>query len=245
MTIYPAVDLKGGRVVRLQQGRADAETVYNNDAAAPANAFAAAGAQWVHVVDLDGAFSGDQGNRAAVEAIVASGLKVELGGGIRSLDTIRFWLDAGVKRLVIGTKAVTDPDFLDRCIDTFGSGPLAVGIDARDGMVAIRGWVETVDVTATDFARHVVNKGIRNIIFTDISRDGMLDGPNMEALESMLTAVPQAAVIASGGVSSADDIRKLKHAALRIANLEGVITGKALYDGRLKLSEALAIAAEG
>jgi phosphoribosylformimino-5-aminoimidazole carboxamide ribotide isomerase len=245
MTIYPAVDLKGGRVVRLQQGRADAETVYNNDAAAPANAFAAAGAQWVHVVDLDGAFSGDQGNRAAVEAIVASGLKVELGGGIRSLDTIRFWLDAGVKRLVIGTKAVTDPDFLDRCIDTFGSGPLAVGIDARDGMVAIRGWVETVDLAATDFARHVVNKGIRNIIFTDISRDGMLDGPNMEALESMLTAVPQAAVIASGGVSSADDIRKLKHAALRIANLEGVITGKALYDGRLKLSEALAIAAEG
>lgn len=235
MIVYPAIDLKGGRVVRLLQGRADAETVYENDPAVPARAFKAAGAHWVHVVDLDGAFTGEQSNRAAVEAILAEGLRVELGGGLRTHEAIAFWLELGVERLVIGTRAATEPDFLRECLERFPAESIAVGIDARDGKVAVKGWVETLDLDAMDFAREVEEIGIRMVIYTDISRDGMLSGPNFAAQEALLSEL-SIEVIASGGVSSADDIERFREMAVAHRNLNGVITGKALYDGRLELS---------
>lgn len=234
MTVYPAIDLKGGRVVRLLQGRAEAETIYENDPAVPARAFKGAGAQWVHVVDLDGAFTGEQSNRAAVEAILAEGLRVELGGGLRTHEAIRYWLDLGVERLVIGTRAATEPDFLRECLERFPAESIAVGIDARDGKVAVKGWVETLDLDAMDFAREVEEIGIRMVIYTDISRDGMLSGPNFAAQEALLREL-SIEVIASGGVSSAADIERFREMALEHRNLNGVITGKALYDGRLEL----------
>ena len=240
MILYPAVDLKGGRVVRLEQGRADAETVYAEDASVPASAFKAAGAEWVHVVDLDGAFTGRQANTSAVEAILKTGLKVQLGGGIRSIDTIRRWLNMGVERVVIGTKAVTDPNFLNRCLQEFRSERIAVGIDARNGKVAVKGWIEDVDLDAVEFARSVQDIGVGTIIYTDISRDGMMIGPNFEAQEEMLRQL-DIHVIASGGVSSIADIRTFVEMARSYGNLDGVITGKAVYDGQLDVNEALAL----
>lgn len=240
MILYPAVDLKGGRVVRLQQGRADAETVYAADAAVPAGGFKDAGAEWVHVVDLDGAFTGKQANAAAVEAILGTGLKVELGGGIRSVDTIRHWINLGVQRVVIGTKAVTDPNFLKECLQAFKAEQIAVGIDARNGKVAVKGWIEEVDLDALDFACSVQEIGVGTIIYTDISRDGMMAGPNFQAQEEMLKCL-RIDVIASGGVSSIEDIRAFARMARRCPNLNGVITGKAVYDGQLDVREALAI----
>ena len=238
MIFYPAIDLKGGRVVRLEQGRADAETVYAEDAAEPANKFKAAGAEWVHVVDLDGAFTGKQANGAAVEAIIASGLKVELGGGIRSIEIIKHWLDLGVARVVIGTKAVTDPNFLHECLHHFSTDNLAVGIDAKDGKVAVRGWIDQVDLSALEFARSVQDIGIHTIIYTDISRDGMMTGPNYEAQIEMLNNL-EIDVVASGGVASLEDISKLKEIRAEHPNLNGVISGKAIYDGELDVSEAI------
>jgi phosphoribosylformimino-5-aminoimidazole carboxamide ribotide isomerase len=238
MILYPAIDLKGGRVVRLSQGRADAETVYADDAGAPARQFVEAGAEWVHVVDLDGAFSGEQANGAAVETILQSGLKVELGGGIRSLEVVRRWLELGVQRVVIGTKAVTDPNFLHDCLHTFPPEAIAVGIDALGGKVAVKGWLEKVDLSALEFARSVQEIGVHTIIYTDISRDGMLTGPNFEAQVEMLAQL-DIDVIASGGVASIDDVRRFREIAAAHANLNGVITGKAIYDGTLDLAEAL------
>jgi phosphoribosylformimino-5-aminoimidazole carboxamide ribotide isomerase len=234
MIVYPAIDLKGGRVVRLLQGRADAETVYETDPVVPARQFRAAGADWVHVVDLDGAFTGQQSNREAVEAILGQGLRVELGGGIRGHDAIDFWLGLGVERVVIGTRAATEPDFLRECLERFPSETIAVGIDARDGKVAVKGWVETLDLDAMDFAREVEEIGIRTVIYTDISRDGMLGGPNFAAQETMLREL-SIDVIASGGVSCRADVERFRAMALAHDNLNGVITGKALYDGRLAL----------
>jgi phosphoribosylformimino-5-aminoimidazole carboxamide ribotide isomerase len=238
MNFYPAIDLKGGRVVRLEQGKADAETVYAEDAAIPANQFKEAGAEWVHVVDLDGAFTGEQANGAAVEAIIASGLKVELGGGVRSLDVIKHWLDLGVERVIIGTKAVTDPNFLNECLQHFDPDNLAVGIDAKDGKVAVKGWIESVDMSALEFARSVQEIGIHTIIYTDISRDGMMTGPNLEAQSEMLDHL-DIDVIASGGVSSMEDLVQLKEIKTRHQNLNGVISGKAIYDGELDVAEAI------
>lgn len=232
MIVYPAIDLKGGRVVRLLQGRADAETVYENDPVVPARTFRNAGAKWVHVVDLDGAFTGEATNRAAVEAILGEGLQVELGGGIRSHEAIAFWLGLGVERVVIGTRAATEPDFLRECLQQFPAASIAVGIDARDGKVAVKGWVQTLDLDAMDFAREVEEIGIRMVIYTDISRDGMLSGPNFAAQEALLREL-SIDIIASGGVSSAADIERFREMALSHRNLNGVITGKALYDGRL------------
>jgi phosphoribosylformimino-5-aminoimidazole carboxamide ribotide isomerase len=243
MILYPAIDLKGGRVVRLQQGRADAETVYADDAAKPAAEFKAAGAEWVHVVDLDGAFTGKQENAEAVERILESGLKVELGGGIRSLEVIKRWLNLGVQRVVIGTKAVTDPNFLHECLHNFPGESIAVGIDAKDGKVAVKGWIEKVDLLAIEFAYTVQETGIHTIIYTDISRDGMMTGPNFEAQIEMLQEL-EIDVIASGGVSRIEDIAKFKEIAAKYANLNGVITGKALYDGNLNLEEAIRISGE-
>jgi phosphoribosylformimino-5-aminoimidazole carboxamide ribotide isomerase len=243
MILYPAIDLKGGRVVRLSQGRADAETVYATDPSAPARDFIAAGAEWVHVVDLDGAFTGEQANAAAVEAVLASGLKVELGGGIRSLEVVRRWLKLGVQRVVIGTKAVTDPNFLHECLNTFSPEAIAVGIDAIGGKVAVKGWLEKVDLTAVEFAWSVQEIGVHTIIYTDISRDGMLSGPNFEAQVEMLTEL-ELEVIASGGVASIEDIRRFREIEADHPNLVGVITGKAIYDGTLDLAEALRVTRE-
>jgi phosphoribosylformimino-5-aminoimidazole carboxamide ribotide isomerase len=243
MILYPAIDLKGGRVVRLTQGRADAETVYSPDPSRPAGDFVKAGAEWVHVVDLDGAFTGKQENASAVEAILESGLKVELGGGIRSLDVIRLWLGLGVERVVIGTKAVTDPNFLHECLTQFPPESIAVGIDAANGKVAVKGWIETVDLSAVEFALSVQEIGVHTIIYTDISRDGMMTGPNFEAQAEMLEAV-EINVIASGGVACIEDIQRFAEMAVRFPNLNGVITGKAIYDGNLSLPQAVQLCAE-
>jgi phosphoribosylformimino-5-aminoimidazole carboxamide ribotide isomerase len=243
MILYPAIDLKGGRVVRLEQGRAEAETVYSNDAAVPAAQFKAAGAEWIHVVDLDGAFTGKQENAEAVEAILQSGLKVELGGGIRSLEVIKRWLNLGVQRVIIGTKAVTDPNFLHDCLHNFPAESIAVGIDAKDGKVAVKGWIEKVDLSAIEFGYSVQEIGIHTIIYTDISRDGMMTGPNFEAQIELLKEL-EIEVIASGGVSSIQDIQRFKEIAAQYANLNGVITGKAIYDGHLDLAEAVRISGE-
>ena len=224
--------------MRLEQGRADAETVYEEDASIPANQFKEAGAEWIHVVDLDGAFTGEQANGEAVEAIIKSGLKVELGGGVRSLEVIKHWLDMGVQRVVIGTKAVTDPNFLQECLNQFDPEKIAVGIDAKNGKVAVKGWIESVDLCAVEFAKSVQEIGIHTIIYTDISRDGMMIGPNFEAQMEMLKTL-EIDVIASGGVASLDDIRRFKEIAAEHSNLNGVITGKAVYDGELDVPEAI------
>lgn len=238
MILYPAIDLKGGRVVRLLQGRADAETVYHNDPSIPAEQFKAAGAEWLHVVDLDGAFDGKQANGEAVEKLLAAGMKVELGGGIRSLEVIPHWISLGVQRVVIGTKAVTDPNFLKQCLDRFPPEHIAVGIDAHEGKVAVKGWIEKVELEAVEFAQSVQRIGVQTIIYTDISRDGMLSGPNFEAQEEMLSAL-EIEVIASGGVASLEDIRRFREVKSKYPNLNGVISGKAIYDGTLKIEEAL------
>ncbi len=238
MIFYPAIDLKGGKVVRLEQGRADAETVYHTDAAIPAGQFKAAGAEWIHVVDLDGAFTGKQVNGKAVEAIINSGLNVELGGGIRSLDIVKYWLDMGVKRVVIGTKAVTDANFLHECLSAGSEECIAVGIDAKEGKVAVKGWLESVDLSALEFAQSVEEIGIHTIIYTDISRDGMMTGPNFDEQEQMLSHL-NVDIIASGGVASIEDIRRFKEMAKTYPNLNGVISGKAIYDGELDVAEVI------
>ncbi len=236
--IYPAVDIKNGRVVRLQQGRADQETVYFDDPSVPARQWAKAGATWVHVVDLDGAFTGKPCNWKAVEAISEAGMKVEMGGGMRTVDNVARAFDAGVSRVVVGTKAVYDKSFIEALLLQFGDR-IAVGIDAKGGKVAVRGWVNTVDTTAMDLAKTVARMGVKTIIYTDIARDGMLGGPNYEAQEEMLTAVP-CQIIASGGVGTVEDIVRFKFLAEKHANLDGVIVGKALYDGKVDLAMALA-----
>ncbi|MEX0322064.1 MAG: 1-(5-phosphoribosyl)-5-[(5-phosphoribosylamino)methylideneamino]imidazole-4-carboxamide isomerase [Puniceicoccaceae bacterium] len=240
MILYPAIDLKGGHVVRLEQGKADAETIYASDPSGPAMNYKEAGAEWVHVVDLDGAFTGEQGNAAAVEKIVESGLKVELGGGIRSIEIIKHWLSVGVERVIIGTKAVTDPNFLHECLQHFSPENIAVGIDALDGKVAVKGWIEKVDLTAIEFAYTVQETGINTIIYTDISRDGMMTGPNFDAQKELLEEL-ELDIIASGGVSSIEDIQKLKKLEQIYSNLNGVITGKAIYDGHLDVAEAVKV----
>jgi phosphoribosylformimino-5-aminoimidazole carboxamide ribotide isomerase len=238
MIIYPAIDLKGGRIVRLNQGQADAETVYATDASEPAEKFQNQGAEWIHVVDLDGAFSGEQANQDAVMAILSTGLKVELGGGIRSLEVVEQWLKLGVQRVIIGTKAVTDPNFLQDCLNRFDPESIAVGIDARDNKVAVKGWIETVELDALDFARSLERIGVQTLIYTDISRDGMLSGPNFEAQQALLDTV-DCQVIASGGVSSLKDIQRFLELKKAYPHFNGVITGKALYDGQLDLAQAI------
>lgn len=239
MILYPAIDLRRGRVVRLLQGRADAETVYFENPAEPAAAWKAAGAEWVHVVDLDGAFNGAGENRAAIAEILATGMKMQLGGGMRTREAVAEALSSGVSRVVIGTRAAQEPAFVGELVREFGGERIAVGIDAKDGKVAIKGWVETVPMDAFDLAREAERQGASTIIYTDISRDGMLTGPNFEAQERMLKTVG-INIIASGGVSYPSDIENFRALATRYANLDGVITGKALYEGRLDLPSLLA-----
>lgn len=236
--IFPAIDLKDGKVVRLQQGRADAETVYSDDPAAVAKRWEGEGARYLHVVDLDGAFGGEPGNWDGVRAILKSvQIPIQLGGGLRTREHVEAALNMGVTRVVLGTKACESPEFVEALLEAFGPR-IVVGIDARDGFVAVKGWTERSEWSAVDFAQRIDRLGVHNIIFTDVSTDGMLTGPNYFAISAMCAAV-NCNVIASGGVSSLGDIRRLQRVAVEVPrqNLVGVIIGKALYDGRVQLSQ--------
>ena len=237
MIILPAIDLKDGKCVRLRQGKADDVTVYDEDPGRVAHSFAEAGAEWIHVVDLDGAFSGEPQNWLAVERILHAGVKVQLGGGLRDETTIDRIIAAGVSRVVLGTRASEDEAFVRRAVSVHGQ-KIAVGIDARDGMVAVRGWVEATEQTAVDLAKRVADAGIETIIYTDIATDGMLTGPNIDALKKMLNTVPSS-VIASGGVSNLKDIEELVGLSRTESHLVGAIVGKAIYEGRVDLAEDL------
>jgi phosphoribosylformimino-5-aminoimidazole carboxamide ribotide isomerase len=239
-SLYPAIDLKGGQVVRLKRGEMDQATIYADDPAAQARSFIEAGFSWVHMVDLDGAFAGKPANAAAVRAIIAAvpGARLQLGGGIRSMETAEAWLAAGVSRIILGSAAVKDPDFARAACRAF-PGRVALGIDARDGMVATEGWAETSDVSATDLARRFEDSGAAAVIYTDIARDGMLTGVNVAATAALARAV-RLPVIASGGVAGVEDITALRAEG---AGIEGAILGRALYDGRIEPKVALAAAA--
>ncbi len=239
MIIFPAIDLKAGQVVRLAEGDMGRATVYADDPVAQALAFAAAGSEFLHVVDLDGAFAGRPENAGAVEAIVAAFPgHVQLGGGIRNADTVARWFDLGVSRLVIGTAALKDPDFV-RAMARQWPGGIVVAVDARDGMVATEGWADVSDMPVIDLARRFEDAGVASLLFTDVGRDGLMKGCNIEATVDLARAV-SIPVIASGGVASLADIRVL---ALHAQDgIEGVITGRAIYDGALDLATAIAIA---
>jgi phosphoribosylformimino-5-aminoimidazole carboxamide ribotide isomerase len=236
--LYPAIDLKGGQVVRLRRGEMDQATVYADDPAAQAASFARAGFAWVHVVDLDGAFAGRPANAGAVRAILGAvrGLSVQLGGGIRDMATAEAWLEAGVTRIILGSAAVKDPDFARAACRAFPDH-VALGIDARDGMVATEGWAETSGVTAEELALRYADAGAAAIIYTDIARDGMLTGVNVAATAALARAVA-IPVVASGGVASVDDLIALKAEGV----VAGAILGRALYDGRVDPAEALTLA---
>ncbi len=240
MTIYPAIDIRGGRCVRLAQGRADAETVYFENPAEVAAQFRAAGAAWIHVVDLDGAFTGEPQNLAKVAEIAALGMRVQLGGGMRSRAIVERALAAGVSRVVVGTRAAESAEFVGGLVAEFGE-KIAVGIDAKDGRVAVKGWVDTTGTDALALARRMDTLGVATLIYTDIGTDGMLTGPNFAAQEAMCAAV-RARVIASGGVARREDVARLAELAKRHANLDGVIVGKAIYEKRVELTDLLALA---
>ncbi len=236
--LFPAIDLKGGQCVRLAKGEMDRATVYNDDPAAQARAFADAGFTWLHVVDLDGAFAGESRNGEAVDSIVESisgRMRVQLGGGIRTMDHIEAWMDKGLARVILGTVAVRDPDLVRRAARDHDNR-IAVGIDARNGKVAVEGWAESSDMEAVDLARRFEDAGVAAIIYTDIDRDGVLTGINWEATIALAQAV-SIPVIASGGLASMADIERLTRPDA--ARLEGAISGRALYDGRIDAREAL------
>ena len=239
LIIFPAIDLKGGQVVRLAEGDMARATVYADDPAAQAQAFAEAGAGHLHVVDLDGAFAGDSVNGDAVRAIVAAFPgHVQLGGGIRNRAAIERWFDAGVSRVVIGTAALEDPELVRGAARDFPGG-IVVAVDAKDGMVATRGWADVSSVGVVDLARRFEDAGVAALLFTDVGRDGLLRGVNLEATVDLARAV-RIPVIASGGVKGIADIHML---ALHARDgIEGVICGRALYDGRLDLAAALSVA---
>jgi phosphoribosylformimino-5-aminoimidazole carboxamide ribotide isomerase len=240
LIIFPAIDLKGGQVVRLAEGDMDRATVYGDNPAHQATLFQDAGAQWLHMVDLDGAFAGESVNGEAVAGVLAAFKgKVQLGGGIRTRESIDRWLDLGVERVVIGTAALKNPDLV-RAAAKDHPGRIVVAVDARDGMVATDGWADVSDVSVADLARRFEDAGVASLLFTDVGRDGLLKGCNVEATVALAreVAIP---VIASGGVTDIRDIELLRpHVA---DGIEGVISGRALYDGRLSLAEALQAAA--
>lgn len=237
MILFPAIDLKEGRCVRLKQGDMDQATIFNDDPAAQAATFEAQGFEWLHVVDLDGAFAGKPMNAAAVEAILQRvRFPVQLGGGIRDMKTVEGWLAKGIARVIIGTAAVRDPGFVREAAKAF-PGKVAVGIDARDGFVAVEGWAETSALAADDLGRRFEDAGVAAIVYTDIARDGMLQGINWDGTIALAHAL-SIPVIASGGLASMADIERL--CAPDAAILEGAITGRALYDGRIDPAAALA-----
>jgi phosphoribosylformimino-5-aminoimidazole carboxamide ribotide isomerase len=236
--LFPAIDLKNGQCVRLEQGDMARATVFNLDPAAQARAFAAQGFEYLHVVDLDGAFAGKPMNALAVEATLkAVTMPVQLGGGIRDLKTIEAWLAKGIARVIIGTAAVRDPALVKDAAKTF-PGRVAVGLDARDGKVAVEGWAETSQVTALEIAQRFEDAGVAAIIFTDIARDGLLKGLNLDATIELAESI-SIPVIASGGFASIEDVKALL--APRAKKLAGAIAGRALYDGRLDPAAALAL----
>jgi len=238
MLVIPAIDLKEGKCVRLEQGLMDKDTVFNDNPAAQARAWQDQGAEMLHIVDLDGAFAGQPRNRAAIEAIVkAITIPSQLGGGIRDMATIEAYLSLGLSRVIIGTAAQRNPELVREACAKF-PGQIVVGIDAKNGMVAVQGWAEVTDITAVDLARKFEGLGVSAIIYTDISRDGMLQGPNLEATRALAEAV-SIPIIASGGVSSLKDIRNLM--AIEASGVSGVITGKAVYTGAIRLAEAVAL----
>lgn len=238
MILFPAIDLKEGACVRLQQGDMDRATVFNRDPAAQAQAFARQGFEYLHVVDLDGAFAGKPMNAGAVEQILQSAtIPLQLGGGIRDLATVEAWLQKGITRVIIGTAAVRDPAFVKDAARRWPER-IAVGLDARDGKVAVQGWAETSQLSALEIARRFEDAGVAAIIYTDIARDGLLQGLNLEATIALAEAV-RIPVIASGGLASIDDVRKLLDPRAR--KLAGAIAGRALYDGRLDPAAALAL----
>jgi phosphoribosylformimino-5-aminoimidazole carboxamide ribotide isomerase len=235
MILYPAIDLKDGQAVRLLKGEMEKATVFNDSPAEQARAFEAAGCEWLHLVDLNGAFAGEPVNGAAVEAILAAtSVPAQLGGGIRDMTTIATWIEKGIARVILGTVAVENPDLVREAARVF-PGKIAVGIDAREGRVATKGWAEETDVMVTDLARSFEDAGVAAIIYTDINRDGAMGGPNVEATEALARAV-SIPVIASGGVSSLADLIALRDTGV----IAGAISGRALYDGALDLEEALA-----
>jgi len=235
MILYPAIDLKDGQCVRLYKGEMEQATVFSDSPATQARAFQDAGCDWLHLVDLNGAFAGEPVNGAAVEAILAAtSVPAQLGGGIRDMATIEMWLDKGIRRVILGTVAVENPDLVREAAKAFPD-QVAVGIDARDGRVATKGWAEETDVMVTDLAKSFEDAGVAAIIYTDINRDGAMQGPNIEATAALANAVA-IPVIASGGVSSLDDLIALKNSG---APLNGAISGRALYDGAIDLADAL------
>jgi len=236
MIIYPAVDIKDGKCVRLLQGRFSDVTVYSDNPLDMAKKWEEAGAEYLHVVDLDGARTGKSKNSDIITEIAAAvKMPVQLGGGIRSMETIEDYLSKGIQRVILGTSAVKDPEFVKIALEKYGER-VVIGIDAKDGMVAIEGWEKTSDFTAVDFARKMVELGARTIIYTDIAQDGTLNGPNLKSMKEMIDSV-EAEIIASGGVGSLQDIKNLKE-----INAQGVIVGKALYTGAVDLKEAIKIA---
>ncbi|MCI4665705.1 MAG: 1-(5-phosphoribosyl)-5-[(5-phosphoribosylamino)methylideneamino]imidazole-4-carboxamide isomerase [Neomegalonema sp.] len=238
MILYPAIDLKDGACVRLLRGEMADATVFHKDPAEPARGFIDAGAEWLHIVDLNGAFAGEPVNGGAVEAIlaVAAGKPVQLGGGVRNMSVLENWLERGVARVILGTAAVRDPEFV-RAACRAHPGRVAVGVDARAGRVAIEGWAETTELTAAELAKRFEDAGVAAIIYTDIDRDGAMGGPNIDETAALARAT-DIPVIASGGVSSLDDLRRLRACD---AALNGAISGRALYDGRIDVAAAIAL----
>ena len=238
MILYPAIDLKDGQCVRLLQGDMDEATVFNDSPAEQAREFWDAGCEWLHVVDLDGAFEGQPVNAGAVQAILKAcpNMKIQLGGGIRDLNTIEYWLTTGISRVILGTIAAEKPVIVQVAAEKF-PGKIAVGIDARWGSVATHGWAIDSGINVTNLARKYENSGVAAIIYTDIARDGAMQGPNISTTVALANAV-SIPVIASGGVSSLDDLKELKTCGTQ---LNGVISGRALYDKKIDIKKALAL----
>jgi len=236
MIIYPAVDIREGKCVRLTQGEFNKETVYSDSPVEMALKWEKCGAKYLHVVDLDGARTGESKNIDIISEIAAKvGIPVQLGGGIRTIERIETVLGKGIERVILGTSAVKDPELVKRAVETFGS-KVVIGIDAKDGMVAIEGWEKTSEFRAIDFAKKMEDLGVKTIIYTDISRDGMLSGPNLKAMEEMVKSV-NIDIIASGGVGKIEDIKNLKE-----VGVSGVIVGRALYTGDVDLKQAIEVA---
>ena len=239
MILFPAIDLKDGRCVRLKRGEMGSATIFNDDPAAQARDFADAGFQWLHCVDLDGAFEGHSANTEAVKAIRAAvSLPIQLGGGIRDMKGVEAWLEAGITRVILGTVALTDPDLVKQAARAF-PGRIVVGADAKGGKIATQGWAQTTDLTPAELGERFEDAGVAAILFTDVDRDGLLSGVNVRATAVLARAVT-IPVIASGGVSGMADIEAL--IAAKEPNLTGVVIGRALYDGRIEARAALALA---
>jgi phosphoribosylformimino-5-aminoimidazole carboxamide ribotide isomerase len=234
--LYPAIDMRNGKCVRLMQGDYEQETIYGDSPFDMAKQFADQGAEWIHMVDLDGAKDGKKINHEHVLRVAKElSAKVQIGGGIRSMEDVSYYLDAGVDRVILGSAAVSNPEFVREALQRYSGSKVAIGLDARDGYVATEGWLETSHIKAVDLAKRLVEEGAETFIFTDISKDGMLQGPNVEAIGE-LASITGKEVIASGGVSSIDDLVRLKTDERNIA---GAIIGKALYTDRFTLTEAL------